>query len=238
MKKYLRSLPVRVRLALSLPLLVLSFFLLWWATGWAWPSQTLALRALETEYGFGPGRIAARGEIAFAEDYTYPYGTLPSAWLVSRTEDAFAVALLERRPGPLWRAATTGLPTSPLQILTPTEEAPLTAALLAVADGPSRLYLDLWPYSDTEYLLAVCALDSAIVRVEVTMNYTYRIGGSSDSQESDPVTVEARPVTEGIWLARVLLPNPLGGRSGGYSINRALRGYDAQDRLVYDSGLS
>ena len=110
MKKYLRSLPVRVRLALSLPLLVLSFFLLWWATGWAWPTQTLALRALETEYGFGPGEIAAQGEITFDADYTARFGTLPSVWLVSRTEDAFAVALLEHRPGPLWRALTRPSP--------------------------------------------------------------------------------------------------------------------------------
>lgn len=50
MKKYLRPLPVRVRLTLSLPLLVLSFFLLWWATGWAWPTQTLALRRQQCSF--------------------------------------------------------------------------------------------------------------------------------------------------------------------------------------------
>ena len=35
MKKRLRPLPVRVRLVLSLVLLVLTFFLAWWASGWA-----------------------------------------------------------------------------------------------------------------------------------------------------------------------------------------------------------
>lgn len=236
MKKYLRSLPVRVRLALSLPLLVLSFFLLWWATGWAWPTQTLALRALETEYGFGPGEIAAQGEITFDADYTARFGTLPSVWLVSRTEDAFAVALLEHRPGPLWMAATNFFLAPPFQILTPTEDTPLAAALLAVAEGPPRLPDGQWLEGDTEYLFAVCALDPAISRVEVTMNYTYHLDTDDAPKESDPVTAEARPVAEGVWLARVRLPNPLEGRSGGYSFNRRLRGYDAVGTLVYDSG--
>ena len=236
MKKYLRSLPVRVRLALSLPLLVLSFFLLWWATGWAWPTQTLAFRALETEYGFGPGEIAAQGEITFDPGYAGRYRALPSFWLVSRAEDAFAVALLEHRPGPLWRALTDIFLAPPFQILTPTEETPLAAALLAVAEGPLRFSDGQWLEDDTEYLFAVCALDPAISRVEVTMNYTYHLDTDDAPKESDPVTAEARPVAEGVWLARVRLPNPLEGRNGGYSFNRRLLGYDAAGTLVYDSG--
>lgn len=236
MKKFLRSLPVRARLALSLLLLVLAFFLLWWATGWAWPTRTLALRALETEYGFGPGQIAAQGEITFDSDYAGRYGALPSSWLVSRTEDAFAVALLEHRPGPLWRTLTDIFLSPPLQILTPTEDAPLAAALLAVANGPPRLSDGQWLDGDTEYLFAVCALDPAITRVEVTMNYTYRLDTDGDPRESDPVTAEASPAAEGVWLARVRLPDPLEGRSGGYSFNRRLRGYDAAGALVFDSG--
>ena len=71
------------------------------------------------------------------------------------------------------------------------------------------------------------------------MNYTYHLYtgvGYGDAMESDPVTAQAQPVAEGVWLARVRPPNPLEGRSGGYSASHSLRGYDADGQLVYDSG--
>ena len=105
-----------------------------------------------------------------------------------------------------------------------------------MAEGPLRFSDGQWLEDDTEYLFAVCALDPAISRVEVTMNYTYRLDTDDAPRESDPVTAEARPVAEGVWLARVRLPNPLEGRNGGYSLNRRLLGYDAAGTLVYDSG--
>lgn len=239
MKKRLRPLPVRVRLALSLLLLVLSFFLVWFCTGWAWPTRELAYRALETAYGFGPGEIVAQGEITFEEGYSNQSGSGFSAWMAGRFGDSFAFSVLKQAPGPLWRRS------EPLryafQVLTPTEETPLAAAELVKADGPSRLFDGQWMDGDTEYLWAICALDPAIVRVELTMNYTYNFAvgdGCSDSLESEPVTAQAHPVADGVWLARVRLPDPLEGRSGGYSANHSLRGYDADGQLVYDSGLS
>lgn len=240
MKKRLRPLPVRVRLALSLLLLVLAFFLVWFCTGWAWPTRELAYRALETAYGFGPGEIVAQGEDSFEEGYSSRYTNRPSAWMIGRSGDSFAAAVLEQTPGPLWRRSTP-LYYSSFQVLTPTEETPLAATLLAQADGPSRLFDGQWLDGDTEYLWAICALDPAIVRVELTMNYTYRLAvgdGYSDPLESDPVTAQAQPVADGVWLARVRLPDPLEGRSGGYSANHSLRGYDAAGALIYDSGLS
>lgn len=239
MKQRLHPLPVRVRLALSLLLLVLAFFLVWLFTGWAWPTRELAYRALETAYGFGPGEIVAQGEVTFEEGYSNRYTGRPSAWIAGRSGDSFAFSVLSQAPGPLWRGS------DPLryafQVLTPTEETPLAAAELSEADGPSRLSDGQWLDGDTEYLWAICALDPAIVRVELTMNYTYRLvvgDGYSDPMESDPVTAQAQPVAEGVWLARVRLPNPLEGRSGGYSANYSFRGYDADGHLVYDSGLS
>ena len=240
MKKRLRPLPVRVRLALSLLLLVLAFFLVWFCTGWAWPTRELAYRALETAYGFGPGEIVAQGEDSFEEGCSSRYTNRPSAWMIGRSGDSFAAAVLEQTPGPLWRRSTP-LYYSSFQVLTPTEETPLAATLLAQADGPSRLFDGQWLDGDTEYLWAICALDPAIVRVELTMNYTYRLAvgdGYSDPLESDPVTAQAQPVADGVWLARVRLPDPLEGRSGGYSANHSLRGYDAAGALIYDSGLS
>ena len=128
------------------------------------------------------------------------------------------------------------------QVLTPTEETPLAATLLAQADGPFGSRPVGTPFLlHSEYLWAICALDPAIVRVELTMNYTYRLvvgDGYGDPLESDPVTAQAQPVADGVWLARVRLPNPLEGRSGGYSANHFLRAYDADGQLVYDSGLS
>ena len=104
MKQRLRPLPVRVRLALSLLLLVLAFFLAWWSTGWAWPTRELAYRALETAHGFGPGEIVAQGEVTFEEGYSNRYTDRPSAWMIGRSGDSFAAAVLEQTPGPLWRA--------------------------------------------------------------------------------------------------------------------------------------
>ena len=71
------------------------------------------------------------------------------------------------------------------------------------------------------------------------MNYTYRLStgeGYGEPMESDPVTAQAQPVADGVWLARVQSPDPLEGRSGGYSANYSLRGYDAAGQLLYDSG--
>ena len=240
MKKCLRPLPVRVRLVLSLVLLVLTFFLAWWASGWAWPTRGLAYRALETAHGFGPGEIVAQGEISFEKGYSNQSGADYSAWMAGRFGDSFAFSVLEQAPGPLWRG------NDPLryafQVLTPTEETPLAAALLAQADGPFGRRPVGTPFLfQSEYLWAICTLDPAIVRVEVTMNYTYRLGTDvdfSDPMESDPVTAQAQPMAEGVWLARVRLPDPLEGRGGVYSTNHSLRGYDADGVLIYDSGLS
>ena len=240
MKKCLRPLPVRVRLVLSLVLLVLTFFLAWWASGWAWPTRGLAYRALETAHGFGPGEIVAQGEISFEKGYSNQSGADYSAWMAGRFGDSFAFSVLEQAPGPLWRG------NDPLryafQVLTPTEETPLAAALLAQADGPFGRRPVGTPFLfHSEYLWAICTLDPAIVRVEVTMNYTYRLGTDvdfSDPMESDPVTAQAQPMAEGVWLARVRLPDPLEGRGGVYSTNQSLRGYDADGVLIYDSGLS
>ena len=234
MKQHLRPLPVRVRLALSLILLVLAFFLAWFCTGWAWPTRELAYRALETSHGFGPGKIVAQGEVAFEEGYSNRYTDHPSAWMIGRFGDSFAAAVLEQTPGPLWRACDI----YGFQVLTSTEETPLVAAELAKADRFFRLSDGQWD-DETEYLWAICALDPAIVRVEMTMNYTYRLAigdGYSDPMESDPVTVQAQPMGSGVWLARVRSPDPLEGRSGGYSVNYSLRGYGADGKLVYDSG--
>lgn len=240
MKKRPHPLPIRVRLVLSLILLVLAFFLAWWSTGWAWPTRELAYRALETAHGFGPGEIVAQGEVTFEEGYSNWSGAGFSAWMAGRSGDSFAFSVLEQAPGPLWRGS------DPLryafQVLTPTEDAPLAATLLAQADGPFGTRPVGTPFLlHSEYLWAICALDPAIVRVELTMNYTYNfaVGDDfSDPIESDPVTAQAQPVAEGVWLARVRLPDPLEGHAGGYSANHSLRGYDADGQLVYDSGLS
>ena len=41
------DLPIRLRAGLSALFLVLALLLLWWLSGWAWPTRTLAHRALE-----------------------------------------------------------------------------------------------------------------------------------------------------------------------------------------------
>ena len=47
LREHWEDLPIRLRAGLSALFLVLALLLLWWLSGWAWPTPTLAHRAME-----------------------------------------------------------------------------------------------------------------------------------------------------------------------------------------------
>ncbi len=222
------DLPIRLRAGLSALFLVLALLLLWWLSGWAWPTRTLAHRALEREHLFGRGEIVAEGEITRFEDapHSSQQGT---HFVVSERDGRYIVSLLRPKWGFLWRIAEDLF--WPYQVLIPTEEDPLAYGFLAgdplyTADGSGLLHAYGWG----ELLLVVSA-DPDIVRVEVTMDLV-----SQDELEQDPdwglhhgVTVEATETGpgSGLWLAPIILE-----KSGG-TVYVVLRGYDAAGELVY-----
>lgn len=222
------DLSIRLRAGLSALFLVLALLLLWWLSGWAWPTSALAHRAVEREHLFGRGEIVAEGEITRFEDapHSSQQGT---HFVVSKADGRYAVSVLRPKWGFLWRSAEDYFWS--YQVLIPTEEDPLAYGFLAgdplyTADGSGLLHAYGWG----ELLLVVSA-DPDIVRVEVTMDLV-----SQDELEQDPdwglhhgVTVEATETGpgSGLWLAPIILE-----KSGG-TVYVVLRGYDAAGELVY-----
>lgn len=221
------DLPIRLRAGLSALFLVLSLLLLWWLSGWAWPTRTLAHRALEREHLFGRGEIVAEGEITHSGDSSH-INQPGTHFVVSERDGRYAVSILRPKWGFLWRSDEDFF--WPYQVLTPTEESPLTYGFL-VSDPIYTANSGMVSSSGWEYLLLVVSADPDIVRVEVTMDLVSR-----DEWEQDPdwglhhgVTVEATETGpgSGLWLAPVTL-----NKTGG-STYVALRGYDAAGDLVY-----
>ena len=221
------DLPIRLRAGLSALFLVLALLLLWWLSGWAWPTRTLAHRAVEREHLFGRGEIVAEGEITRFEDapHSSQQGT---HFVVSERDGRYIVSLLRPKWGFLWRI-TEDLFWS-YQVLAPTEESPLAYGFL-VSDPIYTVRSGSVGTSGWDYLLLVASADPDIVRVEVIMDLVSR-----DELEQDPdwglhhgVTVEATETEpgSGLWLAPSTLE-----KSGG-TVYVVLRGYDAAGELVY-----
>ena len=220
-------LPVRLRAALAALGLLCALFLLWWLSGWAWPTRELAHRAQERSHLFGPGELVARGEIVLSED---AWGRRGTDFLVSRSGDRFAVSVLS----PKWRLLWQGSESSPwpFYVLSPTQEDPLSYSFLelgvltAVSEGRS------WT-DGLEYLLLVASIAPEVVRVEVTMGVAGRAALEQDPDWLDHhgVTAPGEALAPGLWTARLRLI----GQTSGTTLVR-LRGYDAAGALRYDSG--
>ena len=227
LREHWEDLPIRLRAGLSALFLVLALLLLWWLSGWAWPTRTLAHRAMEREHLFGRGEIMAEGEITRSEEAT-PMHQPGTHFVVSERDGRYAVSILRPKWGFLWRS-TEDLFWS-YQVLIPTEEKPLTYGFL-VSDPIYTVRSGSVGTSGWDYLLLVASADPNIVRVEVTMDLVSR-----DELEQDPdwgfhhgvtvVATETEPGS-GLWLAHAV---PDGSNGSTYV---ALRGYDAAGALVY-----
>lgn len=221
------DLPIRLRAGLSALFLVLALLLLWWLSGWAWPTRTLAHRAMEREHLFGRGEIVAEGEITRSEDAS-PMHQPGTRFVVSERDGRYAVSILRPKWGFLWRSDEDYF--WHFFALSPTEKAPLAYSFLAT-DSIYTVSSGMVHTSGLEYLLLVASADPDIVRVEVTMDLVSR-----DELEQDPdwglhhgVTVEATEIEpgSGLWLAPITLEKTAG------SSYVALRGYNAAGELVY-----
>ena len=220
------DLPIRLRAGLSALFLVLSLLLLWWLSGWAWPTRTLAHRALEREHLFGRGEIVAEGEITHSGDSSH-INQPGTHFVVSERDGRYAVSILRPKWGFLWRSDEDFF--WPYQVLTPTEESPLTYGFL-VSDPIYTANSGMVSSSGWEYLLLVVSADPDIVRVEVTMDLVSRAEWEQDPDRGllHGVTVsaaETEPGT-GLWLT----PVPLDKTGGSTCVS--LRGYDAGGDLV------
>ena len=227
LREHWEGLPVRLRAGLTALLLVLTLLLLWWLSGWAWPTRTLAHRALEREHLFGHGEIVAEGELILSAETSHS-SQQGTHFVVSARDGRYAVSILRPKWGFLWRSAQ-GF-SWPFFALSPTEEKPLAYSFLAT-DSIYTVSSGLVHTSGLEYLLLVVSADPDIVRVEVTMDLVSR-----DELEQDPdwglhhgVTVTATETEpgSGLWLAPITLDKTDGGT---YIV---LRGYAAAGELVY-----
>ena len=220
------DLPIRLRAGLSALFLALSLLLLWWLSGWAWPTRTLAHRALEREHLFGRGVVVGGGGISLSDEAAHSR-SLGTHFLVSERDGRYAVSVLRPKWGLLWRSARDFH--WPFQVLAPTEEVPLAYSFLA-SEPVYAVNAGTVRSSGWEYLLLVVSSDPDIVRVEVTMDLVSRAEWEQDPDRGllHGVTVsaaETEPGT-GLWLAPVSLD-----KTGG-STCVSLRGYDAGGDLV------
>lgn len=228
LKERWNDLPIRLRAGLSALFLVLALLLLWWLSGWAWPTQTLAHRALEREHLFGHGEIVGGGAITLSDEEAHS-ASGGTHFLVSEKDGRYAVSVLRPKWWIFWRSAQDVY--WPFQVLAPTEKAPLAYSFLAseptyeVSAGAVRT-------AGWEYLLLVVSADPHIVRVEVTMDLFTREDLERDPDQifSSGVTVSAGETEpgSGLWLA------PLSLDKTGGTTRVLLRGYDAAGALVYD----
>ena len=155
MRRRWKDLPIRVRAAATALGFLLALFALWSAVDWALPSTLLTARLLEREHLFGPGEVAASGEIVLGGEAT------KDRYVILRSGDKFASVALERIYGVLWEANVYG----GFFIMAPSEERPLAYSFLdratrtSVSAGRSQI-------TGSHYQLAVSTHDPAVERVE------------------------------------------------------------------------
>ena len=200
------DLPIRLRAGLSALFLVLALLLLWWLSGWAWPTRTLAHRALERENLFGRGEIVAEGEITLSEDTSHS-SQQGTHFVVSKADGRYAVSVLRPKWGFLWRSAEDYFWS--FFALSPTEGAPLAYSFLAT-DPIYTVSSGLVHTSGLEYLLLVASADP---------DWGLHHGVTVEATETEPGSC--------LWLAPITLEKTGGGT---YIV---LRGYDTAGELVY-----
>lgn len=222
MRKSWKHLPVRLRAALAALALFLALLTLWGFLGWAVPVPRLALRLAERAHAYGPGQIAARGELSFQSEESAPMAG--KTWFVSRMDDRFAAVVLERKLGVLWQCRD-------FWVLRPTEEAPLSFTYLGwttIAEVSHGIVAQ----TGMEEIVAVCSSDPEIVSVELTMGIMpldYTDGPAAWLAERG-VTVTCTPAGEQVWVGQVVLADQISGATVA-----RLRGYDADGTLLYDA---
>lgn len=224
MSTRLLHLTVRLRLALSILLLLGSLLFLWAASGFVMPTPGLAHTKAAAEYGVSPGTPVAHGTIRLSPEALHP--NAGSRWQVNRLGQAFSVSTLDRTGLFFWR-------TDSFQVLVPGqwENTPVPYCYLALGSLYSQsASLEI---AGTEAITLALTSDPAVARVELTqcwysprrdgpdgMAHLLRSGAVTDCQETAPGS--------GIWIGRQVWPQ------GDGTALTLLRAYDASGALLYE----
>lgn len=209
MNRFRFSILPRLRLMLSLLVLLLGLYALWLALDRPLPFP-LALRQAEEAYFFPHGEILASGPLGYEE---------PGRWVLSRSGEKTFLLTFRRTAGVLWS------PEPSCTFFWPEEDEELSAVTVG---------LDITPLTLLTTPLAFCP-DPDVVTMEADLLWMFA-SEEEDPQllqkalEERAVTVQLSPVENGFWSSG---PVELPSGSGGLTI--FCRGYDADGRLICQS---
>lgn len=205
----------------SLLFLVFSLLFLWACTGFAMPTQELALVRLEQQAILPRGTTVARGSVRM--EHAFPADDPPSSftWVLRQYEDGYRLFKLQHFLG-LWRDTSTPW----LDTNFPLSE-PLCLTILENSMYNESLgWKDGMP--DWTWYSEICALafttDPAVERVEATVGWR---GGAQNGDHLTTLSLtETAPDSE-IWLLQTDVSMPDSG-----SLSYTCRAYDAAGTLL------
>lgn len=205
----------------SLLFLVFSLLFLWACTGFAMPTQELALVRLEQQAILPRGTTVARGSIRM--EHAFPADDPPSSftWVLRQYEDGYRLFKLQHFLG-LWRDTSTPW----LDTNFPLSE-PLCLTILENSMYNESLgWKDGMP--DWTWYSEICALafttDPAVERVEATVGWR---GGAQNGDHLTTLSLTETAPDSGIWLLQTDVSMPDSG-----SLSYTCRAYDAAGALL------
>lgn len=205
----------------SLLFLVFSLLFLWACTGFAMPTQELALVRLEQQAILPRGTTVARGSVRM--EHAFPADDPPSSftWVLRQYEDGYRLFKLQHFLG-LWRDTSTPW----LDTNFPLSE-PLCLTILENSMYNESLgWKDGMP--DWTWYSEICALafttDPAVERVEATVGWR---GGAQNGDHLTTLSLTETAPDSGIWLLQTDVSMPDSG-----SLSYTCRAYDAAGTLL------
>lgn len=205
----------------SLLFLAFSLLFLWACTGFAMPTQELALVRLEQQAILPRGTTVARGSIRM--EHAFPADDPPSSftWVLRQYEDGYRLFKLQYFLG-LWRDTSTPW----LDTNFPLSE-PLCLTILENSMYNESLgWKDGMP--DWTWYSEICALafttDPAVERVEATVGWR---GGAQNGDHLTTLSLTETAPDSGIWLLQTDVSMPDSG-----SLSYTCRAYDAAGTLL------
>ena len=205
----------------SLLFLAFSLLFLWACTGFAMPTQELALVRLEQQAILPRGTTVARGSVRM--EHAFPADDPPSSftWVLRQYEDGYRLFKLQHFLG-LWRDPSTPW----LDTNFPLSE-PLCLTILENSMYNESLgWKDGMP--DWTWYSEICALafttDPAVERVEATVGWR---GGAQNGDHLTTLSLTETAPDSGIWLLQTDVSMPDSG-----SLSYTCRAYDAAGTLL------
>lgn len=205
----------------SLLFLVFSLLFLWACTGFAMPTQELALVRLEQQAILPRGTTVARGSVRM--EHAFPADDPPSSftWVLRQYEDGYRLFKLQHFLG-LWRDTSTPW----LDTNFPLSE-PLCLTILENSMYNESLgWKDGMP--DWTWYSEICALafttDPVVERVEATVGWR---GGAQNGDHLTTLSLTETAPDSGIWLLQTDVSMPDSG-----SLSYTCRAYDAAGTLL------